>query len=107
MPAVSANRNQRVWQVVNAIPAGRVATYGQLAQLAGVPGPTGPRQVGYALAALAAGASVPWQRVINAAGFISARHSPGGSQQRDLLAAEGVAFDLTGRVKLDLYRWQP
>lgn len=104
---MSANRNQRVWQVVNAIPAGRVATYGQIAQLAGVPGPTGPRQVGYALAALAAGGSVPWQRVINAAGFISARHSPGGSQQRDLLAAEGVVFDLAGRVDLHVHRWQP
>lgn len=93
--------------MVNAIPAGRVATYGQIAQLAGVPGPTGPRQVGYALAALAAGGSVPWQRVINAAGFISARHSPGGSQQRDLLAAEGVVFDLAGRVDLHVHRWQP
>ena len=42
------NRNQRVWRTVMSIPPGRVATYGQIANLAGVAGPTGPRQVGYA-----------------------------------------------------------
>ena len=100
------NRNQRVWRTVMAIPAGCVATYSQVASLAGVPGPTGPRQVGYALAALADGASVPWQRVVNARGQISARDTPGGCRQRELLEAEGVCFDLEGRIDLGRYRWR-
>jgi len=101
------NRNQRVWRTVMTIPAGRVATYAQVASFASVPGPTGPRQVGYALAALAADASVPWQRVVNARGQISARDTPGGCRQRELLEAEGVSFDLEGRIDLNRYGWQP
>ena len=101
------NRNQRVWTVVAQIPRGKVMTYGQVARAADVPGPTGPRQVGYALAALASGSSVPWQRVVNAAGRISARDTPGGRRQRELLEEEGVAFDLSGRVDLAHDGWQP
>lgn len=104
-PPAPDNRNQRVWRVVMAIPAGRVVTYGQIAALAAVPGPTGPRQVGYALAALAADSLVPWQRVLNARGQISARDTPGGRRQRELLEAEGVLFDLEGRVDLGRYGW--
>ena len=103
--AAPDNRNQRVWRTVMAIPAGRVATYGQIAALAAVPGPTGPRQVGYALAALAEDSAVPWQRVLNARGEISARDTPGGRRQRELLEAEGVHFNLEGRVDLGRYGW--
>lgn len=90
-----------------AIPRGRVATYGQLAGLTGLAGPTGPRQVGYALAALKAGSTIPWHRVLNAAGRISARDTSGGQTQREILEGEGVEFDLTGRVDLGIYRWNP
>lgn len=97
---------QDILRVVRRIPKGRVATYGEVARLAGMPGHA--RQVGYALAGLSdppAGAtvprsaSVPWQRVINARGEISL---PGeaGEVQRALLRAEGVKFDARGRVDL-------
>jgi len=101
------NRNQRVWRTVLQIPRGKVATYGQIAGLADVPGPTGPRQVGYALAALASDSAVPWQRVVNAAGAVSARDTVGGASQRALLEAEGVTFDADGKIDFQRYRWIP
>ena len=66
---------QRIYDVVRRIPAGRVATYGQVAALAGLPGHA--RQVGYALHALEDHSGVPWQRVINAGGRVSPRSVPG------------------------------
>lgn len=95
-----------VYAVVRRIPKGRVATYGQVAALAGL-GPHA-RQVGYALHALDPDADVPWQRVINARGEVSARSEPGvESLQRRLLEAEGVGFDARGRVDLARHRWRP
>ena len=101
------NRNQRVWRTVLQIPRGKVATYGQIASLADVPGPTGPRQAGYALAALAGDSTVPWQRVVNAAGEVSARDTAGGCRQRALLEAEGITFDASGKIDFQRYRWTP
>ena len=95
----------RIYAVVRRIPKGRVATYGQIAELAGLPRQA--RQVGYALAALR-DARVPWQRVINARGEISARSVAGpDALQRALLEREGVAFDANGRVSLRAHLWQP
>jgi len=83
-----------------------VATYGQIAALAGIP--RHARQVGYALHALDDGSSVPWQRVINAGGRVSPRCRPGWSGfQRQLLEEEGVVFDSTGRIDLKRFRWNP
>ena len=93
------------------MPSGRVATYGQIAAVAGLPGQA--RQVGYALAALPEGSSVPWQRVINARGEVSPRSGarPDGGwiegYQRHLLEGEGVRFDDRGRVDLGRFRWDP
>jgi methylated-DNA-protein-cysteine methyltransferase-like protein len=96
----------RIYGVVRRIPRGRVATYGQVAELAGLR--AGARQVGYALHALARDAPVPWQRVINAQGRISLRSEWGSDQiQRKLLESEGVLFDPGGRVDLLRYRWCP
>ncbi len=96
----------RIHAVVRRIPRGRVATYGQVAELAGLPG--GARQVGYALHALGAQSSVPWQRVINAKGRVSPRSVPGfETLQRGLLEREGVVFGTDGRVDLERYRWRP
>ena len=67
---------QRIYAVVRQIPEGRVATYGQVASLAGLAGQA--RQVGYALHALPDGTAVPWHRVVNASGGISLRSLPGG-----------------------------
>jgi methylated-DNA-protein-cysteine methyltransferase-like protein len=97
---------QKIYSVVRRIPKGRVATYGQIASLAGLAGHA--RQVGYALHALPSGTHVPWHRVVNAAGKISTRATPGGELvQRILLEREGVWLDARGRVPLDRVRWQP
>lgn len=95
----------RIYAVVKRIPRGRVATYGQVATLAGLDGHA--RQVGYALHNLPSRSNVPWHRVINARGEISPR-SAGDSHelQRMLLEAEGVEFSLDGRVALKKYRWK-
>ena len=85
---------------------GRVATYGQIAELAGIP--QQPRQVGYALYALRRGSDVPWHRVINARGEVSARSAPGTEGlQRAALESEGVVFDTGGCVDLARYQWCP
>lgn len=86
------------------IPRGRVATYGQVAELAGLPGHA--RQVGYALHALRGESALPWHRVVNAAGAISLRSVPGFElEQRLRLEAEGISFNARGRVPLARYRW--
>ena len=95
----------RIYAVVRRIPRGRVATYGQIATIAGLKGHA--RQVGYALYALKAFTGVPWQRVINAQGRISLRLTTGGLSQRLLLEREGVVFDAGGRVSLKTFGWQP
>jgi methylated-DNA-protein-cysteine methyltransferase-like protein len=104
--AEATGTHARIHAVVSRIPRGRVATYGQLAELVGLPG--GARQVGYALHALGVGSSVPWQRVINAKGRVSPRSVPGfEAVQRALLEREGVAFGADGRVDLERCRWRP
>lgn len=104
-----ANRSasyQRIYAVVRRVPRGRVATYGQVAALAGLPGRA--RQVGYALHALDEGERVPWHRVINALGRVSARAEPGWDDvQRQLLSREGVRFDASGRTDLERFGWRP
>ena len=82
-----------------------MATYGQIAKLAGRPGHA--RQVGYALHALTSATAVPWQRVVNAAGAISLRPMTGGVTQRMLLEKEGVRFDARGRIALTAFGWRP
>ena len=96
----------RVWAVVRRIPRGRVATYGQVAALAGLGGQA--RQVGYALHALPGEGFAPWHRVVNARGAISL--PPGGGAdvtQRLRLEREGVRFDARGRIDLERYGWRP
>ncbi|MFO7766248.1 MAG: MGMT family protein [Pelovirga sp.] len=86
---------QRIYALVKQIPPGQVASYGTLARMVG----TTPRVVGFALAALPDQSDVPWQRVINRQGRISAgKDSDRATLQQALLAAEGVCFDATGRV---------
>ncbi len=96
----------RIYRLVRRIPKGRVATYGQIAQLAGLPGHA--RQVGYALHGAGDERRLPWQRVINAKGEISLRAEVGFDQiQRQLLEREGVCFDDRGRVDIERYGWRP
>ncbi|MBI4514880.1 MAG: MGMT family protein [Deltaproteobacteria bacterium] len=95
-----------VYRTVRLIPAGRVATYGQVAAILGHP--RAARAVGSALHWLPRAEldRVPWQRVINAAGRISYRgdlYRP--DLQRQLLEDEGVVFDRNGIVNLRRFRW--
>jgi methylated-DNA-protein-cysteine methyltransferase-like protein len=97
---------QRIYAVVRRIPKGRVATYGQVATLAGLAGHA--RQVGYALHALPENTTVPWHRVVNARGEISTRSLPGAELiQQQLLAREGVRLNARGRIALSQTRWVP
>ena len=100
---------QKFYAMVRKVPRGRVATYGQIAKLCGMP--RHARHVGYALSAIPEGMKLPWQRIINSQGRISLRlrHWDSGSDdlQRILLEAEGVSFDSTGKVNLKKFQWQP
>ena len=97
----------QIYAVVARIPVGRVATYGQVAALAGLP--RNARLVGYAMHGLPDGSTLPWQRVINAQGKVSLRSFSGPSEglQRHLLEEEGVSFDDKQRVSLKKFRWKP
>lgn len=95
-----------IYQTIQKIPYGKVATYGQIARLAGFSGYA--RQVGYALHATPDDMEVPWHRVINAKGEISLKPTgPYDQVQRQMLENEGVQFDEHGRVSLKIYQWQP
>ena len=98
---------QRIYAVVRRVPRGKVATYGQIAELAGLEGQA--RQVGYAMAAVPSSSAVPWHRIINAQGRVSMRSAGTGSTivQQQLLEREGVVFDGGGRVSLARFRWKP
>ena len=101
-----SEKYQRFYATVQRIPSGKVATYGQIATLAGFPGQA--RQVGYALHATPDDIEIPWQRVINAKGEISPRGNPIGEEvQRQMLAAEGIQFTESGRISLKKYQWHP
>jgi methylated-DNA-protein-cysteine methyltransferase-like protein len=98
--------DQRVLEAVALIPRGRLATYGQIAELIGAYGCA--RQVGWALRRLPLPSPVPWQRVVNAKGQISFTPSREGSDwmQRQLLIAEGIPVDDQGRLDLPRFRWR-
>ena len=95
-----------IYRIVASIPHGRVATYGQVARLAGIP--HRPRSVGYALSALDSASAIPWHRVVNAAGKISERSGNMGAEdtQRIRLEREGVRFDAQGRLNLAEVQWE-
>ena len=102
--------NHQVWDLVRQIPAGKVATYGQIARMLAPPDGVeakayqafGPRWAGSAMAKCPE--DVPWQRVINSKGEISLR--PGAEQQRRLLEEEGIAFNERGKIDLKIFGWQ-
>ena len=100
----AAEINRLIWKTVERIPEGKVATYGQVADIAGLG--RAARRVGRALRELPSGSGVPWYRVVRAGGHIA---FPAGSssfnRQRKLLEAEGVSL-LKGRIDLGTYGWQ-
>lgn len=103
--AMTSRFYQAIYHVVQQIPPGQLATYGQVAALAGKPGAA--RQVGYALHALPAGHDLPWHRVLNAQGRISFSDPHAVERQRLLLEQEGVSANERGIFNLAQYRWQP
>jgi methylated-DNA-protein-cysteine methyltransferase-like protein len=101
---ISVEINEIIWQVVNSIPKGKVATYGQVAAIAGYP--QHARLVGNVLKKLPKDTSLPWHRVINAQGKISFPvDSEAYKRQRSLLEQEGIKF-LNGKLSLKQYGWQ-
>lgn len=98
-------KEQKIWQVVAAIPPGNVASYGQVAAMAGLGRQA--RFVGRALGKLPAGHSIPWHRVLRSNGQIA---FPEGTETRQLqtekLRLEGVEL-LKGRVSMKRFQWQP
>jgi len=100
---------RRIHAVVRKIPRGAVATYGQVAELAGIPG--GARVAGAAMKTSKPADKLPWQRVIGKAGRFRGRiaiHDPvGAAVQRKLLEDEGITVGDTGLVPLDVYGWLP
>src|SRR5262245_48872746 len=98
-----------IYAVVRRIPTGRVATYGQVAELAGIPG--GARVAGAAMKTSKPGDRLPWQRVIGKAsknrGRIAIHDPVGAAVQRQLLGDEGIPISDTGLIALDRYGWLP
>jgi methylated-DNA-protein-cysteine methyltransferase-like protein len=95
----------KIWKAIKKIPRGKVATYGQIASLAGFAGHA--RLVGYALHATPDDVQIPWHRVINYQGRISLPKDEGQYDlQKALLEAEGIVF-VHERINLKKYRWQP
>ncbi len=96
---------ERIYAVVDSIPPGKVATYGQVAGEAGLG--RGARQVGATLGTLPGGRDIPWFRVVNSKGRISPRPSGGEREQRRLLEAEGIDFSARGAIDLERHGWRP
>lgn len=98
---------ERVIRIIKGIPAGHVMTYGQVAAAAG--SPRGARQVVRVLHSMSKKYELPWHRIINVQGGISApaNAESKGDDQRGLLEMEGIKFNEDGKVDLTVYRWFP
>jgi methylated-DNA-protein-cysteine methyltransferase related protein len=96
-----------IYQTVRQIPLGKVATYGQIADLSGLYGKA--RLVGYALFKVDINDNIPWHRVINSKGEVSysSLRRGGDYLQKHLLEKEGIKFDSQGKINLSRYQWQP
>lgn len=106
-PSPPSDKYAPIYAVIRKIPKGRVATYGQIAALAGLG--RRARMVGRALRETPVSARLPWQRVINSGGRVSIRTDGMGSEnlQRALLEKEGVVFSRSGLIDLEKFGWDP
>lgn len=95
----------RIRRIIKCIPFGKVATYGQVARLAG--DPRGARQVAWILASSSRKENLPWHRVINSRGAISLPRGAGFEEQKIKLLEENVKFKQDGSIDLEIYRWHP
>jgi methylated-DNA-protein-cysteine methyltransferase-like protein len=112
-PSLSRNKTEikmtdftkKVLALVKQIPMGKVASYGQIAALAGKPG--GARGVGWILNSCAKAYGLPWQRVINSKGKISFdSRTKEFHEQRRLLLKEKIHFSADDTIPFDLYGWK-
>ncbi len=94
----------RIIATVSRVPRGKVATYGQIARLAGFP--RNARQVGAVLKQLPEDSNVPWHRIVNASGRVSRRNGQAQHLQRVLLEGEGIEFSDSGRLSFARYLWR-
>ena len=94
---------QAIVQILKQVPRGKVATYGQIARLAGFP--RAARQVAWVLHSTSRKEDLPWQRIVNAQGKISLPAPEDYALQKALLEDEGIVFDARGRIDLTRYRW--
>jgi len=93
-----------VLEIVALVPAGTLVSYGQVAMMAGYP--RAARQVGWVLHGLPRGSEIPWQRVVNANGYVPSRGREfEAMEQITILRGEGIDVDDKGRLDLELYRW--
>jgi methylated-DNA-protein-cysteine methyltransferase-like protein len=99
----SESWSEKVCRIVSRCPRGKVVSYGGVAAMAGKP--RAARAVGAAMRDLPDGSSIPWWRVVNSSGAISARPNHGPAIQRKLLRSEGVRFDRRGRIDWEKYGW--
>lgn len=99
--------HKRIYETIRRIPYGKVASYGQIARLAGFP--RHARLVGYALHRLANASNIPWHRVVNARGDLSLAHAgrASGLEQRLRLEREGVRVNAAFRVSVARFGWRP
>ncbi len=104
-PMSKEQRLRRLWSTVADIPPGCVASYGQVAEIAGIP--RGARQTAYALRHAPAELNLPWFRVITASGKLAFEEGTASfRKQKKLLADDGVVL-LNGKVNMQEYRWEP
>jgi methylated-DNA-protein-cysteine methyltransferase-like protein len=96
--------SQRVKEIIKSIPKGAVATYGQIARMAGFP--RGARQVAYILHSCSGKHDLPWHRIVNRKGRISLARGYGYELQYKLLSTEGIEFDSTEAIDLGKYGWK-
>lgn len=97
--------HQNVIGVIKKIPHGKVATYGQIAMLAG--NPRAARQVAWVLHSSSNKEDLPWHRVINGRGCISLKPNQGYELQKALLEDEDIKFNRDDSIDLDRYLWSP
>ena len=101
----SGSFTERVKEIIQSIPRGKVAIYGQIALIAG--NPRGARQVSWILHSCSEKHRLPWQRVINSRGSISLPAGGGYELQKQLLEQEGICFEDEDRIDLNRFLWSP
>ncbi len=105
MVVKASDKTKRIWKTVQAVPAGKVASYGQIADLAGLPGRA--RLVGKSLGLSPPSMQLPWYRILRSNGQLAfEKGSAQAEKQKGLLQQEGVVV-FNNRVKLKHFGWQP